>query len=381
LQLGGIGEVFSNERAGSFVYPRKTRGGVYLGIGSHQNFTHICGTRPERGVIMDVSADVTSHLAFLRTTLKLANNPLEFLALLSSVKTLTSMRQIAIKDDEQLWSAINEHILRPGLKYGKTQGPKNVAMKNLAFAAERFGSEEMCSFREFVLNNCVGVNFNFAPPRSLTDSLYVDDVNGRNIWLRSLSAYSFLHDMAVSGKIAIIEGNIADREVIKAIRKDLGRNEISAAYFSNVEKYIVSTGGSEDYYDGLRSLSWSSDPLVLRTFSYLAGRKVEPYRFQAEANNTDPFMYQALTGKAARFFDDPAPERERDAARNFLFRHAISELMRNNASYEEIYGFVFRNGGAFFDSDWVVALPLSETLVAHLDIPALTKQFQENKRI
>jgi hypothetical protein len=387
---GGFGDIFSNETSSSFSFKPKIAGGVYLGIGSHQNFDHIVRTNPDRVILADVSEEVVDHLIGLRALLKVAHNPFEFLCVAGSIMTIEDARKVKITNDSELMQAINTHIFRTDQPLiGKLQGDRKIADVNLAYARFHLrDEEEFKTFEKMVEYQCDPENFDWLPSRLLLKHLfkqtffnpYLGQKNEwqdyQNNWLRSLELYDLLRRLALADQIAILQGNIADSAVHETIRESLSEIEaeteepqkITTAYFSNVEKYIIFTGQYREFVEGLRTLPWSDEPLALRSYSYVTDRKVNLYD-NCMLDQKDPFFYQVSEGQSARFFDeDELPSNEEELIKSFLFTEAVKKLLQYGRSIEKVKLFVRENGSDFFE--------INSSGEAYLDIPALEMWYQ-----
>lgn len=400
LSSGGLSDLYSNETSTSFVYQDRIGGGTYLGIGSHHNFDHICRTRPDQVVLVDVARSVTDHLVSFRALLKLAKNPFEFLCLAGSIMPIDEARKINITDDIQLQQAVNDHIFRTDRELeSEPHGIKEVALKNLAYAKDHLSSEEEYQILEsFIKHQCDPDNFNHGNTKMvlarLFDQTYYSYFLGhknswqsyQNDWLKSLESYNFLHRLALNNKIAVLEGDIASAEVIASIRQSLEEEgpaqqaKITTAYFSNVEKLLVLAGEYEEFIDGLRTLPWSDSLLILRTYSYITTHKVKPDNFYYQLK--DPFFYQVLEGPLAKYFFEVGqlPADEKELVKFFLLGEALKALLVGPASldqvrecFDQILAYLDKNNSGdrlFFKEE------RRQPPIACLDLPSLIDEFR-----
>lgn len=223
------GYTLSNEDSRRFVYSRRNIGGTYLGIGSHQNFDHICRLKPNRAILIDISDQVSAHLSELRTGLTTAKGP-----------------------------------------------------ENILGTLEKPGTDE------------------------------IDPETGEceNTWLRRLQDFTFIQGLARAGNLAIVRGNIIDKEFINIVMGIDG--EITAAYFSNAETYIFEEGNYGDFIFGLKYLPWSNDPVILRTMGN--SRTI----IDSATGNQQPFHYQVLQGRERFLFDTWSIPFDRTEFRRFF---------------------------------------------------------------
>lgn len=377
FENGGIGDILSNEILSRFRYRTQKIDGIYLGIGSHQNFDHICRLKPQRSIIVDVSDAVADHLSAVKTLLKITKNPFEFLAFAKSAMLIDEARNIPIKDDNELLSAISRHIFDisdPIKEEG--YGNMEIARKNLLYAKELIKTPEelallteMLTKREkrFMRDIFLQTFFHiWTGERSLMPY--------QNEWLFTVESFGYLREQAVNDGIAIIEGDIADERVSEVINREISelgpdvKKEIGAAYLSNVDKYVFLAGEYGQYLKNLRSLAWADDPLVLRTYSYVAAEKIDT--LMHFRGFVDPFYYQVLEKPLARFFDyDGIPDNEEGLIKMFLMKEAMIHLLRLQDNFPDIKRYVDENADRFFCC--------AGSNAAYLDVPALAAHFLE----
>lgn len=381
FESGGFGDIHSNERLSGFTYGQRETKGIYLGIGSHQNFDHICKIKPQKSIIVDVSVDVADHLSAIKTLLKITKNPFEFLAFAKSAMLIKEARNIAIQDDNELLSAISKHIFDISDPI-KNEGCGNmmIAQKNLQYARGAIkDAEEFALLTEMLTN---------PEKRFLRDiflysffHIWTGETSLKpyqNEWLFTMESFNYLRERAINNDIAIIEGNIADRKVSRVINQAMSeagsdvKKEIGAAYLSNVDKYVCFAGEYGQYIKNLKALTWADDPLVLRTYSYVAAAKIDT--MQHFRGFVDPFYYQVLEKPLSRFFDhDGATGDEKKLIKMFLMKEAMVQLLKLQDDFPAIKKYVDKNAKKFFCC--------TDSMRAYLDIPALVAQFKKENGV
>jgi hypothetical protein len=374
---GGLGDIHSNEILSRFAYgPRETKG-IYLGIGSHQNFDHICKIKPQKSIIVDVSGDVADHLSAIKTLLKVTKSPFEFLAFAKRAMLIRDARNVPVRNDSDLLSAVSKHIfdISDPVK-NEGFGSRVIAEKNLRYAEGSINDAEEFALLTEMLTK--------PEKRFLKDIFLYSFFNiwtgetslkpYQNGWLFNMESFRYLRERVLNNDIAIIEGNIADKKVSKVIDQAISeagpdvKKEIGAAYLSNVDKYVRWAGEHRQYIKNLKALPWADDALVIRTYSYVAAEKIDTW--QHFRGFVDPFYYQVLEKPLACFFDHDRPTNsEKKLIKTFLMKEAMIQLLKLKDDFPEIKTYVDKNADKFFCC--------ANANVAYLDIPALIAQFKK----
>lgn len=387
MASGGFADIFSNEDSNRFNIPLSRPGTeegakIYLGIGSHQNFDHICRIRPDNAVLVDITKEVTTHLAGFRAALKVSRNPLEFLSVVTSGMPLSDAQKVDVDSDITLNAEICRDLFDTATDISfHFRGDPLIAENNMATAGtilkdkddlralsgltRRAGSY---GHSDFVIQLFMQTFFN----RHIGTRNYPQ--NYQNSWLKDLGDYGFIRSLALNGGMSIIQGDISDPAVadtIRSISRDVsgtGENPalLSYAYLSNVENVIFHSGTHDAYYRNLARLPWAKDPVILRSFSYLSDQKVEnSYKFWTDI--LDPFYYQTLESDCARFWeDDTSGMNPEKMVKLFLFRQAMQLLAKSGYDFCEARSIVNNLGQKHFKYFRVV-----NPEVGYLDIPAL----------
>jgi len=261
-----IGFVFSNEQSSRFKYPTARRGGEYLGIGSHQNFDHICRTSPDKAILVDISDEVPRHLEGLMAAMKIPHNPLEFWSLLGNIMPVESAREVRIDSDLHLKTSIKELLFDPysPMKEPPAQSPE-AARKNEALARKELSPDEFNMFMEWTKerhDDMPMIQRLFQQTYCVDRKLFVEYACDQdNIWLKSLGAFSFIRSLIVSGNIIVIKGDISDDRVLDEIR---GRtSNLTTCYMTNVRESIKLDTVPVPFGSLFRMLPWSGKPMLL----------------------------------------------------------------------------------------------------------------------
>jgi len=139
-------QFMSNEDSAQFVIPplkeSTKRGGVYVGVGSEQNFTYIAAVQPRIAFIVDIRRDnVFEHLMY-KALFELADNRADFISRLFARK-----RPGGLSTDTSVMSLMTSPSRRPG----KIKAPLCCSRICSSTASACALSGTRCSTRIFIL--------------------------------------------------------------------------------------------------------------------------------------------------------------------------------------------------------------------------------------
>lgn len=199
-------------------------GGVYIGVGSVQNFTLAGWMRPDLIYMMDFTLIVSRanriHIAFFRAS-------------------------PTAQDYLNLWKKENEEKAIAILK--KDQGHTadyDEVVKTLKTARYYF-NQYVEKMNKFV--------------KEYPYKLYYHDA----------AAYAWLRDMALKNRIRAVKGNLAGDTTLRSIGEFARKNKmaVTTLYTSNAEEYNMFFPMPEDYRKNVLSLPANKKSVVIRTIS------------------------------------------------------------------------------------------------------------------
>jgi len=262
------GFVFSNETSGRYKYPDIKRGGDFLGVGSHQNFDHICRTLPDNAIIVDISETVPKHLEGMMAAIKLTKNPFEFWSFLGGIMSLDAAAKVQFGSDLEMDTKIRRSLFDT---LSPMDHPPAISVEaeqfNRKFAHEKLCEEDLASLTEWMKSdpdNSPMIQRLFGQTYCKNARFYVDHAGKLdNIWLKSCAAFSFLRSLIISGNITVIQGDISDDRVLSEIRDRT--TKITACYLSNAEECLPQTDDVVPFKQLFGMLPWDKNPLMLRS--------------------------------------------------------------------------------------------------------------------
>ncbi len=266
-------------------------GGAYLGVGPEQNFTYIAKIRPQIAFIIDIRRQaVIQHLMY-KAIFHLAPTRVQFLSLLFS-KPVTG---IAPGRDASVEALVDYFSRVP------TSGA--VFVRNLALLTKTIGqdfrfpldSRDHASleyvygaFREENLDlqyrsggfggyrgyrnmggymGYPGGPWGYFP--TLREILLETDLHGKTgNFLASRADYDFVRSLQESNRIIPIVGNFGGNKAVASVAGYLRKNgyTVTAYYTSNVEQYLFSEGGFDDFAENVARLPITERSLFIRAY-------------------------------------------------------------------------------------------------------------------
>lgn len=209
----------SNEYRHDLWFPfLRGLGGIYVGVASDQNYTLIARARSELAFLLDLDRQVVDLHGIYAALIAESADPAAFLALMSNKP---SARR---RSREVVLAALA----------GRTSADRARTMS--FFDAQR---EVLAEYLEKV--------------QQQTGS-----------WLADPAAYGYIRAMFQTGRIRVLQGNLAGRKTMPAIAtsaKALGLS-VNVLYLSNAEEYLFYT---ERFVNNVRALPVSPASLLLRT--------------------------------------------------------------------------------------------------------------------
>jgi hypothetical protein len=268
--------LISNETAYVQVVDRlEPLGGAYLGVGPQQNFSYIARLRPRWAFIVDIRREnMFQHLLF-NAIFAQAQTPYQYLCWLFS-------KPIGRKNEVPLGAPLEEIVA--AVEKGKAS--KEVCEKNfdvlLNYIENELEIELSAGDRDILHANYTSffreqldIRFHShnRPPMphhpTLRGLLLARSEDGAPAhFLASPEGYTYLRQLAASGRLVPVVGDFAGSHTLRAIGDFLEeRGEtVSAFYVSNVEFYLMRTERFGAYVDNVRSLPLNGNSLFIRAY-------------------------------------------------------------------------------------------------------------------
>lgn len=262
----------------------RLRGGTYIGVGPDQNFTYIAQVRPELALIVDIRRDnLLEHLLF-RALFQLANDRLEYLALLLGRPLSAAHR--AGDDIEQILAYLDATpmgqpaidsavaaVRRTVISFGVPLSPADLATierfhrtfarAGLELRFETFGRGSAPydpTFRQLILER--------------------DREGRRRSFLAREPDFQFVRSLERRGRVIPVVGDLSGDHALPAIAALLRARgtPVTVFYASNVDFYLAREGRLEAFMDNLRQLPRAPGAVLIRSvFRYQLPQTVPGY--------------------------------------------------------------------------------------------------------
>jgi hypothetical protein len=272
--------IISNETSYLQVVDQlEAMGGAYIGVGPEQNFTYIAKVRPEWAFIVDVRRENMLQHLMMNAILHKAATPFEYLCWLFSrrigehggpgvsgelggdLEGLIEAVESMPPDEEVFarnWKAIRSHI-QDELHVRLSEGDE----EHIQFVYRTLFDEQLdIRFRTFGRPSLA-----YHPDyRSLL--LLRSPSGARSHFLASSEDYQFVRELAMSGRLVPVVGDFAGEHALPAVGDFLRERgqTVSLFYVSNVEFYLLRSGGFNQYVENVRSLPLRGDSLFIRVY-------------------------------------------------------------------------------------------------------------------
>ncbi|MBL4634055.1 MAG: hypothetical protein JKY56_09285 [Kofleriaceae bacterium] len=243
----------------------KDRGGVYIGVGSDQNYLLAGWAKSEVLVLMDFDRKIVDLHRVYNVAFRAATNKAEFLELWeeSSSKELQELIKQGYSDKKTQKAALNAH--RAARKYISTRFRKVIRLMK----------------------------------KSNLPSFLTDD-----------SQYDYIRGLFLNDKVFMVAGDLTADVTVKAIAKAIeGANmHVGVLYLSNAEQYFSFRSG---FSDNMLSLPSNKDSLVVRTNSwrYLSWVEGTEYHYNVQPlDNFKLFLKAKTVRDSGRMLHQATPD-------------------------------------------------------------------------
>jgi len=275
-------QFMSNEDSAQFVIPslKETtkRGGVYVGVGSEQNFTYIAAVQPRLAFIVDIRREnVYEHLMY-KALFELADNRADFISRLfarkrpgglgtdTGVKALFDAYRTAEPD-----TALYEANLRAVMdRLTKDHGfpltdPDKLAVTQALNAFRNAGPYSLKGFGDTT-------NPTYAELMAATD------LTGRlQSYLASEDNFRIIRDLERQNLVVPVVGDFAGDKAIIGIGRYVREHAalVNTFYVSNVERYLFEQGDrGKQFYANAASLPIDASSIFVRAVTSDISRRL-----------------------------------------------------------------------------------------------------------
>jgi hypothetical protein len=274
-------QVMSNEDSAQFVIPDLKQtirpGGVYIGVGTEQNFTYIAAVQPKLAFIIDIRGDnMLEHLMY-KSLFELCADRADFVSRLfsrkrpvglnanSTVKALFDAYQTAeanstIYDDTR--QAINDNLVnKHKFQLNDVDKASIAAMLN--------------TFRAAGPNNLTGQgdkNISYARLMAAADLKGIG-----HSYLASEENFRVVQDLEKRNAVVPLVGDFAGEETLAGLSRYLREHDaiVNVFYVSNVERYLFEQGDhGRHFYANVAALPLDSSSTFIRSMTVDISRRL-----------------------------------------------------------------------------------------------------------
>jgi hypothetical protein len=283
-ETGGVfpQQFMSNEDSAQFVIPSlkegTRKGGIYIGVGSEQNFTYLAAAQPRLAFIVDIRRDnLLEHLMY-KALFELSDNRADFISRLFSRK-----RPAGIDANASVKALFDA--------YRPVEADAAYYETNLRAVMDRLARDHQFPLTEADrLSVTQAMNaFRTAGPFSLkgfgdtTNPTYADlmaatDLNGRvQSYLASEENYRIVRELERQNLIVPVVGDFAGDKAIVGIGRYLREHDaiVNTFYVSNVERYLFEQGDhGKQFYVNAATLPADSSSTIVRSVTSDISRRL-----------------------------------------------------------------------------------------------------------
>jgi hypothetical protein len=274
-------QVMSNEDSAQFVIPtlkQTTRpDGVYVGVGTEQNFTYIAAIRPQLAFVIDIRRDnMLEHLMY-KSLFELSADRADFLARLFSRKRPAGLDANA--SVKVLFDTYQSVEASPGVYEESLRAIIDRLVNTHKFHLTDEDKASIGSmlniFRTSGPNNLTGQgdkNMSYARLMAATD------LAGRNhSYLASEENFRIVQDLEKRNLIVPLVGDFAGDTALVGVGRYLKEHDavVNVFYVSNVERYLFEQGDhGKHFYANVASLPLDSSSTFVRSVTVDISRRL-----------------------------------------------------------------------------------------------------------
>jgi hypothetical protein len=274
-------QVMSNEDSAQFVIPalkQTTRpGGVYIGVGTEQNFTYVAAIRPKLAFIIDIRRDnMLEHLMY-KSLFELSTDRADFLSRLFSRKRPAGLD--ANSSVRALFDA-----------YQNVAATSSVYDESLRAIADRLVNKHKFQLSDADKTSIAGMLaiFRTAGPNNLTGQgdknvsyarlMAATDLAGLNHgYLASEENFKIVQDLEKRNAIVPIVGDFAGDTALVGVGRYLKEHGavVNVFYVSNVERYLFEQGDhGRHFYANVGALPLDPSSTFVRSVTVDISRRL-----------------------------------------------------------------------------------------------------------
>jgi hypothetical protein len=274
-------QLMTNEDSLQTVIPvlkqRIRNGGVYLGVGTEQNFTYIAALQPRIAFVLDIRRDnMLEHLMY-KALFELSSDRADFVSRLFSRKrpaALDGQSSVvalfeayrAVDADSQLYeedlrAVLNTLLIKHKMQLSEFDRTQIASLLN----AFRIAGP-------FVLKGTGDKNLSYA------QSMTGNDLAGRNqSYLASEESFKLVQDLERRNLIVPLVGDFAGSKAIASVGRYLRDHDMTmdVFYVSNVERYLWEQGEqAKQFYSNVDSLPLNASSTFVRSLTVDISRRL-----------------------------------------------------------------------------------------------------------
>jgi hypothetical protein len=273
-------QLMSNEDSAQYVLPALKRSvrrrGVYIGVGTEQNFTYIAALQPKIAFVIDIRRDnMLEHLMY-KAIFELSADRAEFISRLFSRKRPAGLNSSTTV--EALFEA-----------YRNVEASSAIHEQNLKLILDglvnrhkfRLGDTEKAS-----IAGMLGI-FRMAGPDRLTGQgdknmsyaqlMAVTDQSGKNHgYLASEENFRIVRELQKRNLVIPVVGDFAGNKALAAVGRYLKERSavVNVFYVSNVERYLFDQGRIKNFYDNIATLPLDGSSTFIRSVTVDISRRL-----------------------------------------------------------------------------------------------------------
>jgi len=292
------------------------RGGAYIGVGPEQNFTYIAKIQPRIAFIVDIRRQaVIQHLMF-KAIFHHADTRLEFLSILFSkplsgtaapsadapleeivqhIAQIPASPEAYSRNLSRIWKTITREYLIPLQSSDR-------GMLEYVYSVFRDGNLHLqyrsggYGYRSGNYGFPASYRWSYFP--TFQDLIFETDLSGTlGNFLADRRDYDFVRSLQESNRIIPVVGDFGGPKALAAVGAYLKKNgyTVTAFYTSNVEQYLFSEGGFDDFAQNVARLPITDRSLFIRAY---------PNQRTRHPAQTGNHRLTTLLQKIAVFLDD-----------------------------------------------------------------------------